>query len=131
MQPALIALAFILTLTLTLAAAHQIDEIQLPPQAIFAAPNRMTPIPFSPSVSKIFAATTSNPDDQQYIAVNPAKLILSPVVYPHSKLLMLPFHAESMLEELRTFRSADYQDMVILENHVLLFLVPNQIVVVR
>ena len=86
------ALLFIFILFASNTSGHQIEEIHLPSQDVFGLTNRMIEINFQPNVSKIFSAKASHPNDEQYLAVRPAKLLLQPF-RPHPFIALLPQHA--------------------------------------
>lgn len=77
----------------------------------------------------IHAAMTAVPDDSKYIVVHPATIY--PIAVFRQNFLMLPTNSLSLLDELRSYQSAHYKDVVVVGEFIFLHLLPNKIVIVR
>lgn len=85
-----------------------------------------------PNISIIHSAKATSDEDSKYIVVHPATVYPSPPdLFSFRSYLALPSNAESLLEELRTYQSSHYKDMVIVGSYVFLHLLPNKIVIAK
>lgn len=85
-----------------------------------------------PAVSIIHSAKATSEEDSKFIVVHPATVYPGPPdLTSYQSYLALPSNVASLLEELRTYQSSHYIDMVIVGSYVFLHLLPNKIVIVK